>query len=149
MKLLGSSSVHAQNKIFLLGYKLRRQRNFLIKLCTINTSYGINQTWNSKPLIIAASCKIFSGKKSVKKSGWIGPLCGTYSNHCVRTVADLDILTLQPKMSKKVRSRTSLGGGFSGGGGPGGSVRANEKQGDGPPVELENQIIMRWVFSLH
>ncbi len=47
-------------------------------------------------------------------------------------------------MSKKIRSRTSLGGGFSGGGGgPGGSLRANEKQGDGPPVELENQMILR------
>jgi hypothetical protein len=59
-------------------------------------------------------------------------------------VADLDISTLQPKMSKKIRSRTSMGGGFSGGGGgPGGSLRANEKQGDGPPVELENQMILR------
>ncbi len=59
-------------------------------------------------------------------------------------VADLDISTLQPKMSKKIRSRTSLGGGFNGGGGgPGGSLRANEKQGDGPPVELENQMILR------
>jgi hypothetical protein len=46
-------------------------------------------------------------------------------------------------MSKKIRSRTSLGGGFSGGGGAGGSLRANEKQGDGPPVELENQMILR------
>jgi hypothetical protein len=60
-----------------------------------------------------------------------------------QNVADLDISTLQPKMSKKIRSRTSLGGGFSGGGGPGGSLRANEKQGDGPPVELENQMILR------
>ncbi len=59
-----------------------------------------------------------------------------------QNVADLDISTLQPKMSKKIRSRTSLGGGFSGGG-PGGSLRANEKQGDGPPVELENQMILR------
>jgi hypothetical protein len=70
-------------------------------------------------------------------------LCWSLIFSAKLNVADLDISTLQPKMSKKIRSRTSMGGGFSGGGGPGGSLRANEKQGDGPPVELENQMILR------
>lgn len=43
-------------------------------------------------------------------------------------------------MSKKVRSRCSLSGGFSGGVGSG---RTNEKQPDGPPIEVENQFILR------
>jgi hypothetical protein len=46
-------------------------------------------------------------------------------------------------MSKKVKSRSSFSGGFSGIGGAAGSGRVNEKQPDGPPVELENQVILR------
>ena len=59
---------------------------------------------------------------------------------------DLDISTLQPKMSKKVKSRSSFGGGGFSGSGQGGAGRSNEKQSDGPPVELENQVILRYQY---